>query len=1759
MDHRGEVYIPELNKTFFLNQDTRIFATQNPLRQGGGRKGLPKSFLNRFTKVYLKKLKRTDLFHVVTHSFDLLEEIDLLKNYKLIERMVIFSERVETGISNFEFGYKGGPFEANLRDMLRWCELLTNVETGFDIQRLHCSELFDDFLLTLFEKMKIVYCKRMRSESDVIKVFSIFGEIFECDIEKFQNESSATSIYWNNEKIFYNDIQWNRKSTNDFLSKDNDTIILSNQLELLKNLTECVILKKPVVICGPSDCGKSKLLNTFCTIFKKQLHFDTIDDSVTGSFQQFDFNRMLEELWQTIETILFKKSIELIMNEEVNVGKHKATELFSLWREYDTKENSEHLTMNNEKNLEVQNFLQRLELVVLILSNLKDTYDKENEELNAIKHFLYLVKLWKNYLQEKTSNLNTGGHFEWIDSEVVKSIKFGHYICLEHANLISSAILDRLNPILEPNGTLMITERGVGQNNEPEIVSKHKDFQIFFTIDPKHGEISRAMRNRCIEFSIIQQNYDEDDLRKLIFSQGVHEVYLIRAIIDIHKNICSLSNYSNFGVSHIVKMAFLVSQNKVMEADFRKILAMSAIEVYVRSSNADVLGFGLDYYRMKLKDLILETVKDVHPVQSCINYGNTVLYASELTTMTMIKLQAECLLGFLKCHKRDIHPTSMLFDLSSKFRDIEIENVEILERQLLAFLYMMSSFSELDKRKTYIHQMISSVTSSSKMQILNDKLYSTLIAFNNGNTPTDLPWNSKIFYRLRPYLQSKLTNCEEFKIVLSLFLEMELNDLKTQDFFKTETIDSITYSKAVQKKTFADTLNNKLITELYNILGNFKSFAKGTLIKCSTEMTDQQFMTILLSFMWYNRILNVSMEKLFDRNSVKLELLDELYLHFKWLIKNCINHLLSLGNLKTNENFVKSCNEIENFILSRDHSMRVLKKTYMKLFTSFLPLYEQKQILEFKEVNILKNLTTISPSLNDFEELQKRIALVLSTSYQSFRKELYANASSYVNETLSIFSKTQNNSENFELNDCQKANFPVMNHKITELENFLQSDEDVILRNDKFDIELLPILEYFTLVKAFPAAFNSSCKMNEEFVLNVQSINISVLLLMKILNDPRYDLIKKVFHNKKEAAKDDFKKCFESFMMSLDYTIQSSIHNSLCVNNQHYRSYIDADNYCQRKNYNNFINSPLLTSNALDLLLDNNGEARKIGLGEVQAWEDMLKNLNQVLWSNVELSGQKYDILQNKLRKEVRNAEKLLNQIDIVKEKCSMEKTSFSDFNQDFWKVVEYLKTSIENANISSENLEKWTYSFTITSVCAIIDINLMSYFSLIDPVKKNSLKTKYMKEDINYLNHLLLCYKLMSTMLNYDNLGKENRRLIANQIEIIQEKLSKCSKKVALRPETCLYGSMVNEVNHFLISCCHPNHLIQIIDETMKSLSYKISSDDIFKNNLTSNKKAEISDLINKLHLWILSADKFTSHTLKKYNTFYRDFIAPIEYSLTSLKSGFLGLQSLLQMKHDAIEITKSGIYWSVNDNDKLMLLMKDLIDFPSNTSKDFKNLDMNTNVFSIIENIDVNGGIRFKMIKYQMLQVSNTSSITNDLLTPSLFEKFDTILNICNQLWQSQEDEKRRRQIEEDSLYVTKTKCLDVDEETSKIQEIAEIFPDNSENDFWEFIQNDTLEKVDKISKPKDNAKNVISDEDYKLIGEFFISLMCAKNHLSKRSHLKVFESKIGIFQNLYGRYRTCLDSSLDVSAYKSLCLLVGLYQKRYSDLEAKGKVCI
>lgn len=53
----------------------------------------------------------------------------------------------------------------------------------------------------------------------------------------------------------------------------------------------------------------------------------------------------------------------------------------------------------------------------------------------------------------------------------------GHWLVLDNVNLCSSAVLDRLNGLLEPNGELILSERGVNSAGELLTIKPHPSFR----------------------------------------------------------------------------------------------------------------------------------------------------------------------------------------------------------------------------------------------------------------------------------------------------------------------------------------------------------------------------------------------------------------------------------------------------------------------------------------------------------------------------------------------------------------------------------------------------------------------------------------------------------------------------------------------------------------------------------------------------------------------------------------------------------------------------------------------------------------------------------------------------------------------------------------------------------------------------------------------------------------------------------------------------------------------------------------------------------------------------------------------------------------------------------------------------------------------------------------------------------------------------------------------------------------------------------
>jgi len=93
------------------------------------------------------------------------------------------------------------------------------------------------------------------------------------------------------------------------------------------------------------------------------------------------------------------------------------------------------------------------------------------------------------------------GRFAWLDGPLITAMYRGDWLVLDNANLCPGSVLDRLNSLVEPNGQILLNERGLVKGNFVQI-SPHPNFRLIMTANPRYGELSRAMRNRSVEVHI---------------------------------------------------------------------------------------------------------------------------------------------------------------------------------------------------------------------------------------------------------------------------------------------------------------------------------------------------------------------------------------------------------------------------------------------------------------------------------------------------------------------------------------------------------------------------------------------------------------------------------------------------------------------------------------------------------------------------------------------------------------------------------------------------------------------------------------------------------------------------------------------------------------------------------------------------------------------------------------------------------------------------------------------------------------------------------------------------------------------------------------------------------------------------------------------------------------------------------------------------------------------------------------------------------
>ncbi|XXQ38124.1 Midasin [Plasmodiophora brassicae] len=490
LDHRAEIFIPELDRTFTCHPSFRVFACQNPVQEGGGRKALPASFLNRFTKVYLEEMSQGDYTRILNGCDP---------------RLIEFNERAHVAIClERRFATSGAPWEFNLRDLLRSVSLSPTCP----------SQVVD-----------LVYLQRLRNARDRSALRRIFDDVFaDGPVAVVHEHVNALAI-----------------------TKGSDVLDVPHAYRApLLHMLRCVRERLPVIVVGPGGSGKTSIVRLASRIASRPLVEIAVSAALDatellGAFEQVDAARHRQNLIVTLRQAMIHAS----------ASGSVTSDLLDLW-----------------------NVVERLPIA--------QGWNKGQADV---------VRSLAGRLGVDVSRIGqceeggAQGRFEWVDGPLTVAVENGAWVLLDNANLCAPSVLDRLNALLEPGGTLLINESGRARTILP-----HPDFRMFFTVDEQHGSLSRAVRNRCVEIALCSPDVDvrperawrhrftDDDLLHMIYDAGVTHDHVAVLVLGTHQTLADRNPAVT--IRHLLHWCELAVQQVVRGVSSSIALALALEQTY---------------------------------------------------------------------------------------------------------------------------------------------------------------------------------------------------------------------------------------------------------------------------------------------------------------------------------------------------------------------------------------------------------------------------------------------------------------------------------------------------------------------------------------------------------------------------------------------------------------------------------------------------------------------------------------------------------------------------------------------------------------------------------------------------------------------------------------------------------------------------------------------------------------------------------------------------------------------------------------------------------------------------------------------------------------------------------------------------------------------------------------------------------------------------------------------------------------------------
>ncbi|KAF8635894.1 hypothetical protein AX15_000074 [Amanita polypyramis BW_CC] len=662
LDHRGTVYIPELGRSFSRHPSFRIFAAQNPLTQGGGRKGLPKSFINRFTKVYVEELSPNDLSMICQELFPELDE-------DVIRGMIAFNMRLNDEVClKRSFARQGSPWEFNLRDVIRWgCLLRVPGPARHPVDHL-----------------RSIYLHRFRTKEDRVQARALFDQTFGTNSERLEDRPPWTVSSQYLQIGYYTTVRKN------LAPKDRAPRIMKRNLATLESMGLCASQSWLAILTGPQNCGKTevvRLLAHFTGNVLREISINSSTDAmdILGSFEQVD---------DAGRIFAIAKEILVLLDTELRSWPNSNFRRLQEYRQV--------LHSNIEKHQTAASS-DLLQLCLRIVEDMKEPTSRE---------------ILLTQLHDLFARSNLAGRFEWVDGPLVQAMRSGYWLLLDNANLCNPSVLDRLNSLCEPDGFLTLSERGfVG--DAMQIIKPHPNFRLFMTVDPQYGELSRAMRNRGIEVALIDPLAGDDSALLL-----EHLRYPVS--VEHRKDLCLQFDHARRGfyapikplaLSSIHSSGRLFSQDSALSYIIDQVPAIIGSSLANASLAAPYLQFIARTIVPQYKLVYMRRDTTGRDIRDFLEFVMTVSFASLGKPFTVLRAVPS---DFVLCQPMDfflVNPSSLEKSLEEKDTIGHHALLQILDFAVAVFLHekdskgVIESFSEASSKGPSESAVVTAVNS----------------------------------------------------------------------------------------------------------------------------------------------------------------------------------------------------------------------------------------------------------------------------------------------------------------------------------------------------------------------------------------------------------------------------------------------------------------------------------------------------------------------------------------------------------------------------------------------------------------------------------------------------------------------------------------------------------------------------------------------------------------------------------------------------------------------------------------------------------------------------------------------------------------------------------------------------------------------------------------------------------------------------------------------------------------------------------------